>query len=268
MIYLPRRGSGIDRRGFVKRLGLFLPTIFIPRFLSAQSLETARGLAIRAARKTGGGGGGGGGGNQYTLINHASAGFGTGEASAGPIDTTGSNLFVGIGSWFTGTPSGPSDTASNTWNSTLTTYSDGSGNYNQKMFFVIDPTTNPVHFFNYSASFLLFQIAAFAVAGRTPVFDVANGYTHPNAESDSSFQTGNVTPAGDNELIVAGASWNNTVTGSINSSLNIIEQQQQGVNAIFAALAWQAQTTGMARNPTWSFTGAVTAATGCIGAFK
>ena len=51
----------MKRRDFIKRGALFVPTIFIPRLIRAQSILTAPGLASFGSNATTGGGGGGGG---------------------------------------------------------------------------------------------------------------------------------------------------------------------------------------------------------------
>ncbi len=50
----------MNRRTFIKRGTLFVPTIFIPRLIRAQTILTADGLAAFKKKSAGGGGGGGG----------------------------------------------------------------------------------------------------------------------------------------------------------------------------------------------------------------
>jgi len=53
--------TGHNRRTFIKRGALFVPAIFVPRLIHAQSILTADGLAAFKKKSATGGGGGGGG---------------------------------------------------------------------------------------------------------------------------------------------------------------------------------------------------------------
>jgi hypothetical protein len=93
----------LDRRQFIKRGALFLPAIFIPRLIRAQTILTANGLATfgTTAPAAGGGGGGstsyantGGTGNRTTIITVSGTAL-SGTASL-LVDgsTTGTGVFI------------------------------------------------------------------------------------------------------------------------------------------------------------------------------
>jgi len=87
---------GVNRRNFIKRGSLFVPAIFLPRILRAQSVLTADGLA--AFGKTAAAGGGGGGG--CDSVNDSSLGgyWRLDESSGSRADTKNSHNLTDSGS--------------------------------------------------------------------------------------------------------------------------------------------------------------------------
>ncbi len=67
----------MNRRSFIKRGALFVPTIFVPRLIHAQTILTADGLAALRKQPASGGGGGGGGSTPFITS------FPTGSTGAG-----------------------------------------------------------------------------------------------------------------------------------------------------------------------------------------
>ena len=241
----------------IQALGLLALWTFAfgPWTVRAQCILTADGLAAFSGTNAAGGGGGGGG-SQYALVRHATASHsGTGNAVTTAADFTGCNLFVIVVGFYQGTATA-SDSKGNTWTG-LTTYNDASGNYHEKIFYVISPTTDAAQTFTVNAGYIRFDVYGFSVSGRTPILDSSTGYTHPSGQNNTTWQPGSITPAGNNELFVTGAFWNNSATVTIDSSFigsagGAPDQGRENSDSGWHGAAFLAQTTGSAKNPTWT----------------
>jgi hypothetical protein len=244
------------------REAILLSAIFYLLSSPAQTPLEAPGLA--AFKKTVAGGGGGGGGT-YSLIAHATANGGSSGTTAG-TNTTGANLIIISASWFSGAAT-ISDNKGNTYTA-LAAHGDTDGQYSNQFYYCVSPTVGSGHTFTLAAAFGVINVAAFSLSSGTPAFDTQNGLNFSFANT-TSFQPGSVAPAGNNELFVTSAAWNQTgVSASIGSSFIITDQAQQGANALSGALAYKIQTAGGSENPTWTFSGTINAGSSSIAVFK
>lgn len=190
------------------------------------------------------------------------------KTSTAAINSTGADLFIVAVTSYSTTPITVSDSASNTWTG-LTERT--SGNNHLRIFYCQGGTTSATHTFSTNANFYCIEVAVFSGSAATP-FDVENGNT--SGTTVSSLTTGSITPAGNGELIVSafglGAdAATSACTLSVNSSLTITDQTTavNGVND-GGALAYFAQPTAAAINPTWTLSVAQSVVTASIAAFK
>lgn len=170
------------------------------------------------------------------------------------IDTTGSNFIIVSVNLGNATSTGTlTDSNSNTWNA-LTQYTGSFSDRYIQFFYAKSATVGASHTFSISgtSNFPSLGIAAFSGVDTSTPFDVENG----NANGfNNSVQTGNVTPAGANELIFTSLNHDNSDTPTINSSQTILDTLAGGGFGHQGHLtAYEIQTTGTARNPTWSWT--------------
>lgn len=267
----------MKRRTFIKRGALFVPTIFLPRLLRANSLPVQNQAAFFAPKTTPPSGGGGG--FTYTLISHAAPATvdATGTATTAAIDTTGANLIVINVAWFSGTLT-ITDSKANSAPAGLTVQSDSVSSpirFNRIYYLVPNPAkVGSGHTFSVastSAGYCVISVAAFAKSSGTPTFDTENGFTDTTGTGLTIVQPGSVTPAGNNELIVTGMTWNKTApTVTLNQSF--LSPPDSGscptTDVISGGMSWLIQTTGGAVNPTWTFSLSVSSKSATIAAFK
>jgi hypothetical protein len=166
-----------------------------------------------------------------------------------PIDTSGANLIVILLTGYAAQPENAvSDSYGNTWTQltvqeTLVTRA--------RLFYCPVPTVGSSHTFStdsvgsgYPCLFVL------AVSGAASTQTPQQSGT-VNSSGVTTVQPGSITPAENNELIVAGLAHSIAVTGiAIGSSFTLSEEQEGGMPG---ALAYQIQTTATARNPAWSW---------------
>jgi hypothetical protein len=127
------------------------------------------------------------GGGVPALLRTTSGNGGSSPASAGPINTLGSDLII-IGT----NSASPSDSAGNTW-SLLTASGNGT-----RFFYCVNPTTSAAHTFSCPQYAAYFQVA---------VFVNANGANNISASGNASAGPANTIVA--NELVVAVVGWAN-----------------------------------------------------------
>ena len=187
------------------------------------------------------------------------------RATTTAIDTTGADLLVVAVSSYSTTPVTVSDSKSNTWSPRT---EKASGNNHTRLFFCQGGTVGSAHTFSTNADFYDIAVAAFSGSGAIP-FDVENGA----AAVASALATGSITPAVNGELIVSAlgetADGGISRTYSVDSGLTITDQNgAAGGNHNGLGLAYFAQTTAAAINPTWSITGGANNIAAVIASFK
>lgn len=257
----------MNRRSFLRNAGwVSTGLIFVPRLLRAQTVLTADGLAAFKKKATAGGGGGSG----YTLLAHNIGSVAaSGTATTPAINSTGATLLTLHLSWYDGTPT-VTDLKGNSLTG-LTTFSDGSPNYNSKIYYCLNPgTVGSGHQFTATSVNGYCILAVAAWSGGAPALDNSNGYNHPVSENDTTFQTGAASSSSGARLVIAGFTWNTsgvTVTG-VDNSFAILNQTQEGSDSVSNAFSYLLQSAGASVNPTATFSGTVNAGAASIAAFK
>ncbi len=195
----------------------------------------------------------------YSLVSSVSVGSPDGlNVTTAAIDTTGADFIViSSGYYEVASPAlGVSDNKGNTYSGLTVRTVVGDGEV--RLWYVANPTVGTGHTFSTTGAsgpnptYGAIVVGAFSGSQLTTPFDVQNGAT----TTGTSLATGSITPSADNELIIAGLSVGGTITNlAINSGLSIVAQvgyvaaQHYGT-----ALAYLAQGTAAAINPTWSWT--------------
>jgi hypothetical protein len=126
--------------------------------------------------------------------------------------------------------------------------------------------------FSASANLAVVTVSWYSYSGTSPSLDTQNGFNHGSGNI-TSFQTGSVTPAGNNELCITAATWNDvgsdTFASSVDSSFTITDQAESGTRSQFyGGMAYKIQTTGGSENPTWSYPHTINVASASILFFK
>ena len=197
----------------------------------------------------------------HTSFTPASGDGGTTSA----INTTGSTLLVLAIAYLGGVTMTVSDSKSNTWVA-RTEYASGAGNGRIRLYYVANPTVGSGHTFTFSGSsgFSSVAVAAFNTVVAASPYDVENG---AGSASATSQQPGSITPTSSNELIVSGLEYVGSSAATIGSGMAVTDAQNGGAN-FSVALAWKAQTSAAAINPTWSTNNAADRVTAAIASFK
>lgn len=199
----------------------------------------------------------------FTLISNTSAGSSnTTDVTTGAIDTTGANILIAVAT----SNSVVTDSKSNTWTK-LTVRNDTGGHGNEcAIYYAKNPTVGSGHTFTATGGFPSIAVASFSGADTTSPFDQENGTG--SAGSVTSIQTGSVTPTQNNELLIAGLTFDVSNTPSINSSFTITNTTDySGGNHYGVSMAYKIQTSLSAENPTWSWGAGAFVAT-AIATFK
>lgn len=186
------------------------------------------------------------------------------------VDTSGANLLILFVSDYNYTPVAGdiSDTYGNTWN-VLTSYNTGGDR--STIVYAKNASVGSGHqvTFSRSGTYPSLQFLAFSGADTSAPFDAQNGLN--SGTNLSSFQPGSVTPAGNDELFIFGATWD-SITGvdtiSVNSSFTIADQTAPITNNFGHFVAYKIQTTGGAENPTATKSSGSLNASAAIAAFK
>jgi hypothetical protein len=223
-----------------------------------QDLATAEGLAAMSGTNVASGGGGG---SQWIYMTNLTASATVGGSATIPaFDATGAQLIVVQFANYTGFPGVSDSTGANTYTN-LTKYTDASATYSQGAWYIFNPNTSTTMTVSGASSYTKIDVWFYRLSGgHTPVFDKQNGLNaHPALQSDTSWQTGSITPAADDALIFAGTVFNNAATASINSSFTKLTQGQETSDALYSASAVLVQTTVAAVNPTWTVSAPSTA---------
>jgi len=194
----------------------------------------------------------------YTRLVSVSAGSSNSNAIAtSAIDTTGAKLIVIAVAHEAPSAVTPTDSKGNTWTLRSDHKSTNVGVY---FYECVNPTVGTGHTFTLTSfgDFPGIGVAAYSSTG-TPQFDKETGATQT---SGTSLATGSITPAANDQVVLALASTYNSVTMTASSpfsSDNFINLQ----TAAFSYgidLAEDNQTTATARNCTWTLGGSSQAA--------
>jgi hypothetical protein len=199
----------------------------------------------------------------YALVTHLEAVPGANGGTSAAADTTGADLLVIHVASFAAA-SGVSDSKGNTWTA-LTEHSVGSRF--SRFWYAKNATVGTGHTFTVSGTGIYphLAVAAFSGSNTTAPADQQNGATGSGV---TSLATGSVTPAEDNELVVAGLCGFDPVTPTINSSFTATDTEPSaGGSNMTGGLAYKVQTTATAVNPTWSWNASDSAAVS-IASFK
>jgi len=201
----------------------------------------------------------------FALVAHTVAASAAGNGfTTSAIDTSGADLIVLSIGYYNGINTATvSDSKSNTW--TALTQRVATNNCAHRLFYCASPTVGTGHTFTLTgnSTFGAMQVQAFSGAAASPYVS-ENGAT---AGSGTSLQTGSLTPAENNALLVSGAcireAANPGDTLSINSSFSISDSQI-GVASqnLGSAMAYKIQEARGAENPTWSWQNTDQVATG------
>jgi hypothetical protein len=193
----------------------------------------------------------------WSLIAHAPSIFvstANSDTTATPIDTTGADLLIVVGSQYSGVAAGTvTDSKGNTW--TALTAQSATPEYEQ-MFYCQGGTVGAGHTFAFSGQFSSCAVAAFSGSVASPL-DVQAGQAFAGA---GSIAAGSVTPGQNDSLIVTGLGL--AVPGAapitvgsgftITDTVPPVNPNYEGVG-----IAYLVQTTAAAINPTWTWSGTV-----------
>lgn len=201
-----------------------------------------RGAAVRKATV----GGGGGGGGTYSLIAHAAAtANGTAQASAGPVNTTGSKLIVVAVCNYNAAGGALDANPSDGLNTYLPLNIKGSTSFGvatNQLFYCVNPTTGTSVTFTARHNYTVCAVACFSYSGTTPSLDAQA--TGAGSDSYTTIQPGSVTPSSGTELFITSVTWTSGTSASINSSFTITDAGG------FGAMAYK--TSSAAENPAWT----------------
>lgn len=195
----------------------------------------------------------------YTVINTTSKGSVNGSGVTTDVkDTTAADLIViYIADYAAATANSVSDSKSNTW-TPRTAYTSAGTAARGRFFYCQAPATDANHTFTYSGANTNFPSihVLWASGSKASPYDTENGA----GGSTSSAQTGSVSPAEDNELLVTGATIWQMATGTptIDFSFTVGSFSYIVPGSGFGGgIGYLVETSAASKNPTWSFTGAV-----------
>lgn len=205
----------------------------------------------------------------FSLVAHTNVG----EAGAlnsvttPSIDTTGANLITVITGEYVGGGTGSSITDSKGNTFTRRQYASSSPGQGT-LWDCVNPTVGTGHTFtlnnnNYSTVF----VAAWSGVDTGAGYDTSN----QNTGTGSSIQTGSITPANANSLVIAGYGSETTTsaTATIDSGFTILDQLAPVPGTTEGGgLAYLIQTSAAAVNPTWTLASGSSALSGMIAAYK
>lgn len=178
-------------------------------------------------------------------------GAGANATTSGAIDTTGANLLVMVQSFYTGgSAPAASDSKSNTW--TKLTEWGGAGTEACAIWYAKNATVGSGHTFTGGATgaFTAFSVFSFSGCDTTAPFDLENGST---TVTNTTVQSGAITPSANNYLVVAGTMNAGSVISSIDGGFSAIQKVDYagGTNEGCGA-SYLIQTTATTANPTWT----------------
>ena len=179
------------------------------------------------------------------------------------IDTSGANLLIGFAStWGASSPTGIQDPRGNSW---VALADQGSGGTLHGRFYYSIPTSvGSGHVFTYYQSYTTcaFYVAAFGGASASPL-DAQN----TAGSTGQTPQPGSVSPAQDDELIVAAIATGETTGYSINQGFGITDFSLDSSAQVAEAMAYLIQSAKAAVIPAWTLSASRSAAC-AIATFK
>lgn len=188
-----------------------------------------------------------------TPIAHV-AGAGANTFTTGSINTTGANLLTIV--LTENTPGGAaiSDSKVNSW--TICTEQSNSINPACTIYYCNAPSVGTLHTFTATGSSIFAVISADAWAGADTVSPLGQQNGTGGGAFTNTAAPGSITPALDNELVISGFAWNASMVITSVTGCTILDQTNfsAGVNYGGGA-AYAIQTTAIAINPAWNFTG-------------
>ncbi len=191
---------------------------------------------------------GGAAGSAISLVVETDA-FANNAITTPPVNTTGSDLLIVSGSWYSNIGSSVSDSKSNTWYS-LTAQQTSPIALINRLFYASSAISGTGHTATLSGVSNFGSIGFQAWSGISPApFDVENGSLN-NTSGLTSIQTGSVTPSQNNCLIVASIVFESGGTLSIDSGFTLTRYGDPSGER--GGIAYLIQDTAAAVNPTWS----------------
>lgn len=177
------------------------------------------------------------------------------------IDTTGANFIViGLSTANNGGTDSISDNKGNTW-IPLTQWIGGASDRQFQFFYCQSCTVGTGHTFTDTSTntFPILMVAAFSGIATVP-FDQQNGN---GVLFTTSISTNSVTPTVGGELVIAGLTYDDSSTPTIDSGFTIIDTSVGGpFGAQGGQMAYLIQTTATPENPTFTWTSSSRAAAG------
>jgi len=242
----------MNRRNFIKRGALFVPTIFVPKLIRATPANLNAAFFRGKVPASGGGGGGGG---AWTLIGTATIiGDGTTTAqTSSAIDTTGANLIV---AWIAG-----ADFATLTDNkgNSFTDLTDPSGSPRGGFKYRISPTVGTGHTFT-GASGVPVIIQAWKKNSGTPVADVDTGGVSGGGAgwvSGANIAMPSITPTSTADLMLTAMLWDVgsdpslATVGSSYTAGSAIHSPGNGSGIINMSVYYKVKSDNAAEAPVW-----------------
>lgn len=179
------------------------------------------------------------------------------NTTGAPIDTTGATLLVATLTYFNvDLMAQLTDSFGNTWALLPRRFQTDTA---ARVFYCPNPIVGTGHTFAVTQNqFGSLVVAAFSGVNKLQPLDVQNGATG----TGSTLQTGSVTPTNTNSLVVAALGFRNSgaTLSSIDSSFTIIDTDTTS-GTLHGSLAYIVETSIVAKNPTWTFSGGVNACT-------
>ena len=191
--------------------------------------------------------------NPWDLIVSLSDSLGANGGTSPSIDTTGADLIVvSVADYGASTKGTLTDSQSNSWIE-LTEYTPGGLTARNRLFYVISPSTNASHTFTISgaSTFAGLSVQAWNSVTGTPTYEEETGASQ---STGATINTGSVTPAVNNALIVTGVGFNGALpTMSIDDAFIVTTQTPAVTSTSFGTgMAYKVQDTLSAENPTWT----------------
>jgi hypothetical protein len=195
----------------------------------------------------------------------------TDTVTTSAINTTGATLFVIAISDFDGVGYTVSDSQSNTWDTTPSTYTVTGGFFQLEFQFAIVTATNASHTFSATCSGCYPSVCVIAFSG-THATTVWDGKENGSEGAASTRQPGSITPTQDNAVVVSALALPYEDIGTITISgggFSAVEGQVVGGGGSYGvAIAYVVQTTATASNPTWEWDGGADPTGATIAAFR
>lgn len=198
------------------------------------------------------------GSGSFSLVINVAAGGTSNTVITSAVDTSGANLLIACIADFAGSGSPASvisDNKGNSW--TVLSESFVSGDNRTRIAYSFASSVGAGHTFSADGSNAFPSLCVAAFSGGS-AFDMQNGSSNSGL---TSIQPGSITAGSSPALIISGLSLGGPATTVIGSGFTITDQiNYSGGNHFFAALSYLIQSSAIAVNPTWSWSGGMDAA--------